>query len=91
MRPVPRDADHWLALLIERDPRIDRTLLRIIAGVLARDDLLPDVHLIIADALDEAAKECVAGGRALDALPFRLLRNLVRSEADHAPRTGAFW
>lgn len=86
-----RSADHWFALLIGRDPRLDRSLLRVIAGLLARDDLLPDVYLIVADALDEASRECIAGGRALDALPLRALRNLVTTEGETAPRVGAFW
>jgi hypothetical protein len=85
-----RSADHWLALLIERDP-LDRTLLRMIAALLARDDLLPDVYLIVADALDEACRECVAGGRALDAVSLRMLRNLIVSEGEAAPRAGTFW
>ncbi len=88
---MPRDAGHWLALLIQRDPRLDRTLLRIIAGVLARDDLAPDVLLIIADALDEACRECIAAGRPLDAFPLRSVGNLVRDEAAQAPRRGSFW
>lgn len=88
---MPRSADHWFALLQERDPRLDRTLLRVIAGVLARDDLLPDVHLVLADALDEAAQECLAGGREEDALPLLAVRNLVSQAAEEAPRTGAFW
>jgi hypothetical protein len=82
-----RDAEHWFVLLLERDSRLDRTLLRVIAGILARDDLPPDVRLIIADALDEAAAECVAGGRAIDALPLRMLRNLVVA----VPARGTFW
>lgn len=86
---MPHDAGAWLALLIERDPRIDRTLLRVIAGILAREDLHPDVYLIIADALDEAARDSIAGGRPLDALPLRLLRNLVSGETSR--RRGSFW
>jgi hypothetical protein len=88
---MPRSAEDWLLVLLQRDPRLDRTLLRVIAGVLARDDLLPDVHLILADALDEAAQECVAGGRAIDALPLRAVRNIVSRAAEQAPRIGAFW
>jgi hypothetical protein len=87
MDAATRDVDGWLAELVARDPRIDRTLLRIIANVLARRDLAADVYLIISDALEEAAGECVAGGRAVDALPLRLLSNAVASAA---PR-GSFW
>lgn len=86
---MQRDAGDWFALLLDRDPRIDRTLLRIIAGLLAREGLHPDIYLILADALDEAARESIGAGRPLDALPFRLLRNLLATEA--ARRRGSFW
>jgi hypothetical protein len=88
---VARDFDQWFALLAGRDPQLDRTMLRIIAGVLARDDLPPDVHLIIADALDEATRECLAAGRINEAFPLRRLRVLLWNEAEAAPRRGSFW
>lgn len=81
------DIAAWTLRLAEVCPRLDRPVARILAGLLARDDLPPDVFLIIADALEESARDSV--DPLNNALPFRLLRNFLIRDA-HA-RRGSFW
>jgi hypothetical protein len=79
--PDPRS---WLSDLSELAPRVDRTLLRITANLLASHSG-SDALLILSDALREAGTELLLDGRERLAADMLSLALLVSAEAGRRP------
>lgn len=86
---MPRSAAAWFDRLRAAGPPLDPTFLHVLAGILASDTLTAEGFFVVADALEEAAREASAAGA--NSLPLFNLCALVRRAAGHAPRVGAFW
>jgi len=84
-----RSAAEWFDRLRAAAPGLDPTFLRILARILSCDTLTAEAFFVVADALEEAAREASAGGA--ESLPLFNLCAVVRRAAGHAPRIGAFW
>lgn len=89
LRSPMRDRAAWLAALTRLAPRVDQTLLRVLAGVLANGATPHDVLLLIGDALREAYSQAMVDGRLRDACEIGAVSMVVAGEAER-PRPG-FW
>jgi hypothetical protein len=70
-------------------PRVDKTLLRVIADLMADDCLPVGVLLNVGDALGEAYQAAMLDGRLRDAVEIGAVSMVVAREAER-PRPG-FW
>jgi hypothetical protein len=70
-------------------PRIDRTLLRVIADLIDGAPH-PDVLLIVGDALGDAACELSVSGHSREAIELSALRRLLIDDVARLGRS-AFW
>lgn len=83
------DSRLWLDELTRVAPRTDRTLLSMMARLLADDRVPPDVLLLLVDALTEAAMDAMFDDRLRDAGEAIALAAKVAAAAAR-PRPG-FW
>jgi hypothetical protein len=86
---MPRDAGTWLVALTSAAPRVDRTLLRILAELLAEPATPRDLLFNAADALGDASRDALLESRLRDACEISALAMFVANAALH-PRPG-FW
>lgn len=89
--PHAMSSSAWFVHLTEVAPGLDRTILRILARLLAGGADV-DALLLVTGALDDAAGELALGGRDRLAAEMRSLRSLLDARIDElSHRRGTFW
>jgi plasmid stabilization system protein ParE len=74
----PPGRDEWLALAVRAAPRAPSSLLICVSALLANPEASSDLLLLLADALEEAAKAAALSGRARLPQELRALADLPR-------------